>query len=312
MAVVYTRVIVVMVSVLLLSWGTFVNFTPAYATSSLDKLRNLLDDFDIEYGKHSGTPLADKLEDARNLFLSALDELEKDPPDVTSAIANVSDAKKEIQVAIIDEGFSPIIGNILIMALESFKDKLQNSLESTTIPVITKIEQKGLEITVTWKQDKNDQGDLPDTQGLDVSIDLPVSKSDNPTFERVIDKQASLENGEKTVTKHNGEPLVFGTNYCFEIDADWDSGLIESDPVCIVFEEDVVDAEKKVSVCHIPPDNPDNAHTLSISENAVQAHLDHGDELGECSVDVPPNDEIFESILCFSCFSCLSKALFSL
>jgi len=38
----------------------------------------------------------------------------------------------------------------------------------------------------------------------------------------------------------------------------------------------------KVDVCHIPPGNPDNAHTITISEKAVSAHLDHGDHLGAC------------------------------
>ncbi|MFC1719794.1 hypothetical protein ACFL00_01470 [Pseudomonadota bacterium] len=40
--------------------------------------------------------------------------------------------------------------------------------------------------------------------------------------------------------------------------------------------------ESKVDVCHIPPGNPENAHTITISENAVGAHLDHGDHLGAC------------------------------
>jgi hypothetical protein len=39
---------------------------------------------------------------------------------------------------------------------------------------------------------------------------------------------------------------------------------------------------KKVTICHIPPGNPDNAHTIRVSENAVDAHLAHGDELGKC------------------------------
>ncbi|MDX1380103.1 MAG: hypothetical protein R3233_03235, partial [Xanthomonadales bacterium] len=38
----------------------------------------------------------------------------------------------------------------------------------------------------------------------------------------------------------------------------------------------------KVDVCHIPPGNPDNAHTITISENAVETHLEHGDHLGPC------------------------------
>jgi hypothetical protein len=40
----------------------------------------------------------------------------------------------------------------------------------------------------------------------------------------------------------------------------------------------------KVDVCHIPPGNPANAHTINVSENAVPAHLAHGDTLGPCGV----------------------------
>ena len=39
----------------------------------------------------------------------------------------------------------------------------------------------------------------------------------------------------------------------------------------------------KVVICHIPPGDPDNAHTITVSEKAVQAHLKHGDWLGECA-----------------------------
>ena len=41
-------------------------------------------------------------------------------------------------------------------------------------------------------------------------------------------------------------------------------------------------AETKVEVCHIPPGNPDNFHTITISENALSAHLAHGDLGGAC------------------------------
>jgi hypothetical protein len=40
---------------------------------------------------------------------------------------------------------------------------------------------------------------------------------------------------------------------------------------------------KKVYVCHIPPGNPANAHVIEVSINAVDAHLDHGDQLGSCN-----------------------------
>ena len=34
---------------------------------------------------------------------------------------------------------------------------------------------------------------------------------------------------------------------------------------------------KKVEVCHQPPGNPDNWHTILISTNALDTHLAHGD-----------------------------------
>jgi hypothetical protein len=41
--------------------------------------------------------------------------------------------------------------------------------------------------------------------------------------------------------------------------------------------------EGKVAVCHIPPGNPSNTHTIVVGESAVPAHLAHGDSIGECN-----------------------------
>ena len=41
--------------------------------------------------------------------------------------------------------------------------------------------------------------------------------------------------------------------------------------------------ETKVTICHIPPGNPGNAHTITIGEPAVRAHLRHGDTIGVCT-----------------------------
>ena len=38
----------------------------------------------------------------------------------------------------------------------------------------------------------------------------------------------------------------------------------------------------KVCLCHIPPGNPSNAHQICVGAPAVNAHLGHGDTLGEC------------------------------
>jgi hypothetical protein len=38
-------------------------------------------------------------------------------------------------------------------------------------------------------------------------------------------------------------------------------------------------APKKVNVCHTPPGNPENCHEITISIEALPAHLEHGDDM---------------------------------
>jgi hypothetical protein len=42
------------------------------------------------------------------------------------------------------------------------------------------------------------------------------------------------------------------------------------------------DGDETVQVCHAPPGNPSNARTLTVSINALPAHLAHGDTEGPC------------------------------
>jgi hypothetical protein len=48
-------------------------------------------------------------------------------------------------------------------------------------------------------------------------------------------------------------------------------------------------AEPKVTICHVPPGNPDNAHTITIGAPAVPAHLANhdGDAVGPCPEPTP-------------------------
>ena len=46
-----------------------------------------------------------------------------------------------------------------------------------------------------------------------------------------------------------------------------------------------VDDGPKVTICHIPPGNPANAHSITISINALAAHLAHGDSEGACETE---------------------------
>jgi len=57
-------------------------------------------------------------------------------------------------------------------------------------------------------------------------------------------------------------------------------------------------ADHKQAVCHIPPGNPDNAHTIVVDDSAVPAHLAHGDSLGPCPEEPgPPDDQYEEKVL---------------
>jgi hypothetical protein len=43
---------------------------------------------------------------------------------------------------------------------------------------------------------------------------------------------------------------------------------------------------EKVTICHIPPGNPDNRHEITVSIFAVPAHMMlHGDNVGQCGGD---------------------------
>jgi len=44
-----------------------------------------------------------------------------------------------------------------------------------------------------------------------------------------------------------------------------------------------VAAAANVTVCHRPPGNTANAHEITVGENAIPAHLGHGDSLGACT-----------------------------
>ena len=39
----------------------------------------------------------------------------------------------------------------------------------------------------------------------------------------------------------------------------------------------------KVTLCHRPPGNPSNEHTITVGASAVPAHRAHGDHLGACT-----------------------------
>jgi hypothetical protein len=49
----------------------------------------------------------------------------------------------------------------------------------------------------------------------------------------------------------------------------------------------VADNLPNITICHIPPGNPANAHEITVDISAIPAHLAHGDNFGACNCDGP-------------------------
>ncbi len=60
--------------------------------------------------------------------------------------------------------------------------------------------------------------------------------------------------------------------------------FVEADVSSIILVQDCTDADGDgmVTICHVPPGSPDNAHTISVSIRAIPPHLEHGDYCGPC------------------------------
>ncbi len=53
------------------------------------------------------------------------------------------------------------------------------------------------------------------------------------------------------------------------------------------------DDDKKTTICHIPPGNPSNAHTISVGQRAAEKHMiKHGDTIGSCPDEGPGRGDI--------------------
>lgn len=61
----------------------------------------------------------------------------------------------------------------------------------------------------------------------------------------------------------------------------------ESEAVAVMSQA-LSNSVQKITVCHIPPGNPGNAHTVSVGSPSLPAHLAHGDTVGECA---PPGED---------------------
>jgi hypothetical protein len=76
-----------------------------------------------------------------------------------------------------------------------------------------------------------------------------------------------------TVQYHYGDPTFF---FIFQ---QWALGM---DNPRITMSDGGGGDERFVTICHVPPGNPANAHTITVGMAALTAHMAHGDSMGEC------------------------------
>ena len=89
-----------------------------------------------------------------------------------------------------------------------------------------------------------------------------------------------------------------GESVSGQVDLHWCDVSCSGGPASILVVEDLLlecsgrgecpagdDGDGRVTICHIPPGNSDNAHTITVSIRALPAHLAHGDHCGPCAGD---------------------------
>jgi hypothetical protein len=85
----------------------------------------------------------------------------------------------------------------------------------------------------------------------------------------------------------SGVTLLAGFVGCLA-DTDDGAGVGEAQQEQKMTDQEIADScalmnPKKVAICHVPPGNPDNAHTICIGEPAVDHHNKHHDDyIGPC------------------------------
>ncbi len=194
--------------------------------------------------------------------------------------------KVEIEIKIKEE-----IENGVLERKISVKEKSKGSVEASTkleikesgVPggesIIKAILSDGNEVDINVLPDKIKEFAEKILTNENISIELNEVVEDGKT---------------KAVfsTKTTKEGKVFGIFKAkLEIEAQIDPETGELIKVKKPWWAFLVAGEDKVVICHIPPGNPDNKHTITIGAPSVKAHLAHGDVLEACPSPIPPGNE---------------------
>lgn len=127
--------------------------------------------------------------------------------------------------------------------------RLQENLRETLQRVAMELQESGSDQNGVMQLTIGDNAGANGTDILTFSVPLCVCSN------TLIDANGNVANW--------GAPLIWGKTNC---------------PSDIT-----LDTSGKISICHLPPGNPNNPQDLLVAPNALDAHLSHGDWLGACA-----------------------------
>ena len=114
---------------------------------------------------------------------------------------------------------------------------------------------------------------------------MTLSPPQGPDLGCVVALQCRLTSGGSLSVKSNDKD----DDECKGSDDDHDqSKSLSSHSFSMSSKSDDDDANCKVTICHIPPGNHCNEHTIRVGKSAVRAHIAHGDYPGACDPQAPP------------------------
>ncbi|MBI5150811.1 MAG: prepilin-type N-terminal cleavage/methylation domain-containing protein [Candidatus Omnitrophica bacterium] len=138
--------------------------------------------------------------------------------------------------------------------------RLQQSLRQTLQKIAKELEESGSDGAGVMQVTISDNTGINSSDVLKFSVPLCVC-SNTP-----IDVNGDVATW--------GAPLIWGKTGC-PADIAWESN-------------------GQVSICHIPPGNPGNKQSIQVSVAALDAHLSHGDWLGDCTSCSITNNKYIE------------------
>jgi len=127
----------------------------------------------------------------------------------------------------------------------------------------------------TSSKDKDDKDECDESEDHDKSNDKSRSLSTKSKDDDKECKSYDDDDHDKSKDHKSSHSLSMSSRYSSK-DKDNDKEHDDDDATC------------KVTVCHVPPGNACNEHSIRVGKSAVRAHIEHGDYLGSCDAPPPP------------------------